>query len=722
MNNKDLNRKVNDNGIDGEFKYNLEDSQSLIGSERGNCKRKEIESLVEKEETIISARGRVVQKSLKLIHYKPLESNTLASEGQVRLIKNEFIQNKQLIPYYHDWKVILRNHYSNQMVLYNQESHELAITKTNQIDEFSNPHDEKKCKLCHQYLPNYYPQEEEKEPKQESSNSYNMSYSGSDKDSKDIDFMDKNYFKCLAISHEQKRLSHLLMEDHNDHPVKSEPILNDSAFNQGYYHRFFREIKKLGHGASGNVYLCQHFLDNIKLGSYAIKKVSIGHNHSWLARMLREVHMLERLHHQNIIDYKHAWIENHKLSAFSPEVPCLFILMECANGGNLEEYVERRKAKSLNKDDNIDLNLLSAKERVLYMRRQKDLLKSKDKSEIKDQNLLTLKEIWSLFLDICNGLAHLHRYNIIHRDIKPPNLLLSLKEGTKNSNEIPKVLISDFGECVNLDNLNGVNRTGATGTLEFMAPELIKIDNTGTYIGDHSSKADMWSLGMVLYYLCYSQLPYRQIDDIDILKDEILAFKEIESFPDDINKCPRIPTSFKQLIVLLLSSQPNKRPDAQDILKQANEVNFEKLIPGMYVKASETTVNISTSIGIEETIIKSDDKYKPKTSSPLNPSSSKRIAETIPLLDRNLMEGKASKELKTSKKLDPVLLLILGLKFATLLFPCYPKSIHIFALVPLTSLAIWALTMESRQLQLFFLGIHATFLVIIYLSLDGLCT
>jgi hypothetical protein len=35
----------------------------------------------------------------------------------------------------------------------------------------------------------------------------------------------------------------------------------------------------------------------------------------------------------------------------------------------------------------------------------------------------------------------------------------------------------------------------------------------------------MWSLGMVLYYLCYSRLPYDQVDDVDLLKQEILHFE-----------------------------------------------------------------------------------------------------------------------------------------------------------------------------------------------------
>ena len=81
-------------------------------------------------------------------------------------------------------------------------------------------------------------------------------------------------------------------------------------------------------------------LDGVKLGKYAVKKVAIGNNNTWLVRMLREVHLLERLRHPNIVTYKHSWLEFCQLSPFGPEVPCLFILMECANGGNLEEYFE----------------------------------------------------------------------------------------------------------------------------------------------------------------------------------------------------------------------------------------------------------------------------------------------------------------------------------------------------------------------------------------------
>ena len=50
-------------------------------------------------------------------------------------------------------------------------------------------------------------------------------------------------------------------------------------------------------------------------------------------------------------------------------------------------------------------------------------------------------------------------------------------------------------------------------------------NDAGQYINDHSPKADMWSLGIVLYFLCFSRVPYSQIDDVDLLKEEILNFE-----------------------------------------------------------------------------------------------------------------------------------------------------------------------------------------------------
>lgn len=57
-------------------------------------------------------------------------------------------------------------------------------------------------------------------------------------------------------------------------------------------------------------------LDQVPLGQFAVKAIPVGTSHAWLVRMLKEVHLLERLRHPNIIEYKHAWLEHRQLTKF----------------------------------------------------------------------------------------------------------------------------------------------------------------------------------------------------------------------------------------------------------------------------------------------------------------------------------------------------------------------------------------------------------------------
>ncbi|KAJ3020542.1 UNVERIFIED_CONTAM: hypothetical protein HDU68_010121 [Siphonaria sp. JEL0065] len=399
------------------------------------------------------------------------------------------------------------------------------------------------------------------------------------------------------------RLLSLLTDDDSPHRIENPSTatkapdasnLSSNCFNQGYYDKFFVEIKKLGRGLRGQVFLVQHVLDTVYLGDYAVKSIPIGTSHSWLVRQLQEVHLLERLMHPNIVHYKHAWIENKQLSVFGPEVPCLFILMELANGGSLEDFIYLQQQDPLPEDHypNSNLSAEESKEqrllRLKLLRQKHARAQQHDSKKDSQANLnaktfggigtsdldgkrvryLTKQQIWSLFLDICEGLLHLHRNGIIHRDLKPPNLLLRFKN-IKDRDEIPRVLISDFGECEiigeKVQRVETPNRrTGATGTLEFMCPELLEQDTQGRYKNNHSVKGDMFSLGVVLYFLCYSSVPYSQVEDVDLLKEEILQFDGV-TFPVGGHE-RRVPVELQRLIQRLMSRDPDQRPTIEDIV------------------------------------------------------------------------------------------------------------------------------------------------------------
>lgn len=309
--------------------------------------------------------------------------------------------------------------------------------------------------------------------------------------------------------------------------------LPSGIFNQGYYRRFFRESRRLGRGAKGQVFLAQHVLENEMLGEYAVKKISVGDNTSWLQRMLREVHIMEGLRHSNVVTYKHSWLEVYQLSPFAPAVPCLFILMEYADRGNLEDWIHTS---------------VSLEEKSNYV-----------------------PAVASLFLGICKGVEHLHRLGIIHRDLKPQNILITSKDS------LPQALISDFGECNFGDRDTGTPlRTGATGTIEFSAPELLRTDSTGHFVADHSTQTDAWSLGMLLYYmLSAGQLPWENIDDIDILRHQMLRTTSLTIDESTFDGGQDDSVSSEMLLGILrdlLSLDPLLRPHVGQVIERMERI------------------------------------------------------------------------------------------------------------------------------------------------------
>ena len=118
-----------------------------------------------------------------------------------------------------------------------------------------------------------------------------------------------------------------------------------------------------------------------------------------------------------------------------------------------------------------------------------------------DSKRLTPRERLELFIPICQAIQHAHQKGIIHRDIKPTNVLITLREGKP----VPKVI--DFGVAKAL-NQNLTEQTlftqlgSVVGTLEYMSPEQAGMDSGGI-----DTRSDVYSLGVLLYELLTGTTP-----------------------------------------------------------------------------------------------------------------------------------------------------------------------------------------------------------------------
>ncbi|KUJ09580.1 kinase-like protein [Mollisia scopiformis] len=332
------------------------------------------------------------------------------------------------------------------------------------------------------------------------------------------------------------------------HSIKKE------AFSPNYFKRFFIEEKELGRGGKGVVLLVRHELDSVSLGQFACKRVPVGDDHAWLEKadetVLIEVQLLQGLSHPNLVSYRHVWLEDVQLSRFGPTVPCAYILQQYCNSGDLLHYIIGPQP-----------TVKSVKEQLKEQMRRRSRGQA-DRPDVRSsQRKLAFEEIYSFFKDITSGLAHLHNNEYIHRDLKPSNCLLH-----KDGNEF-RCLISDFGE-VQAENVVRKS-TGSTGTISYCAPEVLKQDEFGRY-GNFTTKSDIFSLGMILYFMCFGRLPYQSADsiqeefeDIDLLRAEISSWS---GFQDERRERPELPNQLYDFLKRLLALDPAERPSADEIL------------------------------------------------------------------------------------------------------------------------------------------------------------
>ncbi len=158
---------------------------------------------------------------------------------------------------------------------------------------------------------------------------------------------------------------------------------------------------------------------------------------------------------------------------------------------------------------------------------------------LQDRGPLELKETLRIGLQAARGLAAAHAQGLVHRDVKPSNILLD--------GSVDRAVLTDFGLARAVDDAS-MTRTGViAGTPQYMSPEQAR----GEFVDQRS---DLFSLGSVLYAMCTGRAPFRAETSYGVLRritdEEPKAIREID---------PDIPQWLCEIIAKLMSKQSGDR-------------------------------------------------------------------------------------------------------------------------------------------------------------------
>ncbi|MFI3210799.1 MAG: Stk1 family PASTA domain-containing Ser/Thr kinase, partial [Peptostreptococcaceae bacterium] len=169
------------------------------------------------------------------------------------------------------------------------------------------------------------------------------------------------------------------------------------------------------------------------------------------------------------------------------------------------------------------------------------------KDIIRQEGILDEYSALDITKQIARALSHAHRKGIIHRDIKPHNILIS--------NEGRNVKVTDFGIAKAVSNSTMTNVGNIIGSVHYFSPEQAKGKSV-------SKNADLYSLGIVLYEMITGRVPFRGDSPVAIALQHI---NESVEFGDD--EITRIPQSVRTIIKKLTEKSPiNRYQSAEELI------------------------------------------------------------------------------------------------------------------------------------------------------------
>jgi len=250
----------------------------------------------------------------------------------------------------------------------------------------------------------------------------------------------------------------------------------------------FRKLQRVGQGAFGNCVLCE------VIGSsrhVVLKKVKIGE------AAINEARLLSELRHPNIVEARETFRSDRSV----------YIVLEYMEGGDLDAFIREHRDKPF-----------------------------------KD------KHIQSYCLQIAEALKFIHSRGVVHRDVKPDNVLLSADRSV--------VKLADFGISIHLPG-DAASPQDRIGTSSYMAPEVLQ----GNCI---DFKCDVWGLGCILYELIERRRAFDGNSDLAIQRKAINRDCQMP-------KC----SPFIHVLEALLSTDPSLRPTAEDAIARLTKMGFQ---------------------------------------------------------------------------------------------------------------------------------------------------
>ncbi len=258
----------------------------------------------------------------------------------------------------------------------------------------------------------------------------------------------------------------------------------------------YRILRELGHGGMGTVYEGLN-LETDEPAAVKLLAAPLALDEGFRERFEAEIETLRKLNHPNIV----------RLFGFGQQDQHLFYAMELVDGNSLEQELERGRR-------------------------------------------FDWRDVTRIGIDTCRALRHAHDRGVIHRDIKPGNLLMA-GDG--------QVKLSDFGIARLFGNTHLTSAGSVLGTAEYMAPEQAE----GRPV---SPRADLYSLGAVMYVL----LTRRPLFRGDSLPE--LLHKQRFDNPDPLSDhAADVPVMLEQIIVQLLEKDPERRIPNPSVLARQLE-------------------------------------------------------------------------------------------------------------------------------------------------------